>query len=213
MEPNQITEDRLVSDQTLNETDFLNMLETGEAPPVNTDPIKKENSFSFNDEPPAEGPTTNDQRQTNNINASELVSGELAAELLDKIGAVIAVYGARYFLEIEVNKSAFKLNASEKNTLAPILEKCMQGLNISLENPYYALLISLSFIYGSKALEVANNPDLAKPIKKAAEKVKKVANVVNRPPANDEIQVKFATPNYTGTRKAGETRGRKPKYA
>jgi hypothetical protein len=82
-----------------------------------------------------------------------------------------------------------------------------------LENPYYALLISLSFIYGSKALEVANNPDLAKPIKKAAEKVKKVANVVNRPPANDEINVKFATPNYTGTRKAGETRGRKPKYA
>ena len=93
------------------------------------------------------------------VNVKEIVSGELAIELLDKLLPVLLSMGSERFLNMSVPKKAFQLNASEKNTLAPLMDKCLSQLNINFENPFIALALSAGFIYGSKFIEVSNNPE------------------------------------------------------
>ncbi len=148
--------------------------------------------------------------QNTNVNAREIISGELATDLMDKILPVIVSIVARKFMDIEVPKKQFTLTASEKSTIAPIMDKCLATLNISFENPFYALLASLAFIYGSKVIDVANNPEFAQ----ATKKVTKVSKETHRP--QDPQPAGFGAGNVGSrgqqlTRKAGETRGRKPK--
>jgi hypothetical protein len=179
---------------TISETQLFNELESGKSEQKtaynpNPAPEAKENNIfdNLNDtQPPPPGAT--------NLNANEIISGELAAELLSKIMPVLLSLGIDRFMGIKAPKKSFEMNAAEKNTIAPIIDNCLAKMNISFENPFIALGLSLSFIYGSKIIEVSNNPDLVKTVKKSAEKVQ---NAVN--------------PAGKGTRKPGETRGRKPK--
>jgi hypothetical protein len=170
-------------------------------PRVNPAPEQKQtqNPFSSQGPPQIDGENMGDFGKTN-VKASEIVSGELGVDILDKIFQVILVVGSRQLLGKEVPKKQFALNASEKNILAPILEKCMNQLNINFDNPFVALAVSAGFIYGSKMIEVANDetiPNAVKKVKQAAEK------------AHPNPQQ--STGGYISTRKVGETRGRKKK--
>jgi len=186
---------------TTGEQEFLNILE-GADPVSSTEPQLKEQSTPRpnldNFEPGPQPPPPNPFANGTNVKAGDLISGELAAEMLDKVGSVLAIYGAKQFLGLQINRNAFKLSASEKNTLAPILDKCLASLDVSFENPWIALVMSVSVIYGTKFLEVTNNPEMAQPLKKAAKVATKQAAAVH-------------SENFVSTRKPGETRGRKPK--
>ena len=73
-----------------------------------------------------------------------------------------------------------------------------------------ALALSMGFFYGSKFIDIANNPDL----QKATEKVKKeakTASIVMTAPAEAGKGPQIGTRGQVLTRKPGETRGRKPK--
>jgi hypothetical protein len=193
---------------TVKEGDFFNTLD-GVAS-SNSAPQFKENTdfqpLQPGDLPPATG--QGPQNPNTDLNIQSIVSGELAVNLMNSFIPVIAVYGAREFMQLDVNKKAFQLTAAEKNTLAPILDKCLAQLNVSFENPWNALIISMATIYGAKFFEVVNDPDMAQPIKKAAAKVaSKTAAAVSQ----NNGPVTFATPGYVGQRKPGETRGRRPK--
>ena len=137
------------------------------------------------------------------VNVKEIVSGELAIELLDKLLPVLLSMGSERFLNMSVPKKAFQLNASEKNTLAPLMDKCLSQLNINFENPFIALALSAGFIYGSKFIEVSNNPEYKREVKKAQEKVQRTAAAVHTPGLGSD--------GRPLTRKPGETRGRRPK--
>ena len=187
--------------ETISEKDLFETLNTGKdaqqksASNSNPAPEAKENNF-FEGTDTAENFNTGGPENTN-IKADEIISGELATELLNRILPVLLSLGVERFLNIKAPKKSFELTAGEKNTIAPILDKCLSKLNISFENPFIALGLSLSFVYGSKIIDVANNPELAKNVKQSAQKVNNAAN-----PA----------PVGKGyTRKPGETRGRKPK--
>lgn len=200
--PNEFLEDI-----TVRETEFFNTLD-GVASETTAPQFKAQASPEI--ETPIQGipsPQIGTQGQTD-LNIQSIVSGELAVNLMNSFIPVIAVYGARQFLDLDVNKKAFQLTAAEKSTLAPILDKCLAQLNVSFENPWNALIISMATIYGSKFFEAINDPEISQPIKKAAAKVKeKTAAAVSQ----DQGPVTFATPNYKSQRKQGETRGRKPK--
>ena len=183
---------------TISEKELFETLESGQdaqqkpKQAQNPAPENKENNF-FNDQqgpPPPNG---------TNLNASQIVSGELAVELLNRILPVLLAIGVERFLGIKAPKKNFELTAAEKSTISPILDKCLSELNVNFENPFVALALSFGFIYGSKVINVANDPDLEKAIAKPKQNVSKAASAAN--PA----------PTGKSTRKAGETRGRKPK--
>lgn len=144
-------------------------------------------------------PQTPPQPGATNLNASEIVSGELATELLNRILPVLLSMGVEKFLGVKAPKKHFELTAAEKNTISPILDQCLAKMNISFENPFIALGLSLSFVYGSKIIDVANNPELAQTAKKSAQKVQ------------TQVNKEFNPAGKGSTRKPGETRGRKPK--
>lgn len=195
--------------ETLDDSTFLREMGNEEqaaasqqqAQQVRTNPapeIKPESFFEPQPQPGLDSPTG---QGSTNVKASEIVSGELAIDILDKFIPVIMVMGAAKILGKEVPKKQFSLSASEKSILAPILTKCMDRLNINFENPFMALAVSAGFIYGSKLIEVANDETL-----KAVEKVKTTASQAHPDPQRN------AGPRLS-TRKPGETRGRKPKTA
>jgi hypothetical protein len=189
--------------ETVSENDFFQTLNSGQdaqqkaQAPENPAPKVKEDNF-FNQNQPFDMPGEGQEPGKTNVKADEIISGELATELLNKILPVLLSLGVERFLNIKAPKKNFELTASEKSTISPILEKCLSNLNISFENPFIALGLSLSFVYGSKIIDVANNPDLAKTVKQSAAKVTNASN-----PA--------PTSKAGTTRKPGETRGRKPK--
>ena len=197
--------------EEITDKEFLKTI-SGEETPFLGNPqteAKTSNEFNFNSFengapiPNPEGPSTN-------VNVKEIVSGELATDLINRILPVVLALAARRFLDLDVSKKQFELNASEKNTIAPIMDKCLSTLNVSFENPFMALALSMGFIYGSKFIDIANNPDL----QKATEKVKKeakTASIVMAAPAEAGKGPQIGSRGQALTRKVGETRGRKPK--
>ena len=191
--------------EDITDRDFIARL-NGQESATNTQKtaIPADNPFTGPTEENAGGINPNGPDQTK-VNVRDIVSGELATDLMDKILPVILSLAANRFLDMDVPKKNFTLTASEKSTIAPILDKCLSTLNISFENPFIALAMSLSFIYGSKFIDVANNPEM----QKAVTKVKKqTANAHAPAPAATGPNV--GSRGQALTRKAGETRGRKP---
>ena len=81
-----------------------------------------------------------------------LVQAKVAVDLMDSlIPAVLVLLFAK--LEIQVKKTDFGLTAGEKNTLVPVVEACLNSINLDFSSPWTTLLISLVVIYGGKALE------------------------------------------------------------
>jgi hypothetical protein len=81
-----------------------------------------------------------------------LVQGKIAVDLMDSLIPALLVLLFKK-LEIDVKKTDFSLTAAEKNTLAPIVEACLNSINLDFSSPWTTLLISLTVIYGGKALE------------------------------------------------------------
>jgi hypothetical protein len=184
--------------EEITDKDFFNQLDGG--PPA----AKTEQKTAFKPEPPQTpteaGPLnpiagSGEGANNSNVNVKEIISGELATDLINRILPVILALNARKFMDLDVNKKQFELTAGEKSTIAPIMDKCLAQLNINFENPFIALGMSFAFIYGSKFIDVANNPEVqkvsAKVVKKAGE---------SHPAIKGQ-----------STRKEGETRGRKKK--
>jgi hypothetical protein len=86
------------------------------------------------------------------VSLGGLVQAKIAVDLMDSlVPAVLVLLFAK--LEVTVKKTDFQLTAGEKNTLAPIVEACLNSINLDFSSPWTTLLISLVVIYGGKAIE------------------------------------------------------------
>ena len=105
-----------------------------------------------------------------------LVQGKVMVELIDALIPAVIVLLFRK-MKIDAKKTQMQLTQGEKNTLAPIVEACLNSINLDFSNPWTTLSISMLIIYGGKALEVGGTQWLDK---KADEKKedKKPAPVV-----------------------------------
>jgi hypothetical protein len=100
--------------------------------------------------PGAPGSGINPPGQT--VQLGGLVQAKVVVEVFDALIPAVLVL-AFLKLEIDVKKTDFQLTAAEKNTLAPILEACLNSVNLDFSNPWTALAITMIAIYGGKALE------------------------------------------------------------
>lgn len=112
-------------------------------------------------EPEDKGQTFDDfeqqQQQPDNaatrVNLS-FIDAQTAINITDSVLPNIISYAIALIASKKVKPNNFSLTAQEKKTLEPIVKGCLEKANFSSENPFKALFITLTLIYGSKILQI-----------------------------------------------------------
>lgn len=118
---------------------------------------------------PLDGKTT---QVSNSVAVGELINGKFLTDIMDALLPALLVVLA-YAIGMQIKKSELQLTEKEKNTLAPLVQKCVDTLMINFNNPWTALGVSMLVLYGAKFAEkggVAWVDKLAEKIKPPAEK-------------------------------------------
>src|SRR5581483_25825 len=86
------------------------------------------------------------------VNLGGIVAGEWAVNIIDAMFPA-ALVALMYSFGIKMRKTEMQLTAGEKNTLAPIMQKCLDSILVNFNNPWNALAITMGAIYGGKVME------------------------------------------------------------
>lgn len=86
------------------------------------------------------------------VSLGGLVQGEWAVNIMDALLPAAFVAGL-YALGMKVRKSELQLTQGEKQTIAPIMQKCLDQILINFNNPWNALAVTVGAIYGGKLME------------------------------------------------------------
>lgn len=129
---------------------------------------------------PLGGPSTGPQPITDitgktKVKIGSLFEGKFAVDMMDALLPALLVVLFKK-MDIQVRKTELQLTESEKRTLAPVVQDCLNTLDLDFSNPWVALAFTAGIIYGSKVIEKAGvgwlDKMATKPIK---EKVKEHA--------------------------------------
>jgi hypothetical protein len=148
-----------------NETEIKNEFKGAEHKTVFDEP---QNPIENEIETKARFETNNNGSETP-LNLANFLTPELTISLIDNI-LPLAVTIVTGFIGYRIKRNDLKLTAGEKNTIEPIVEQCLQQMNLVINNPFVALGLSLSIIYGTKTIDIIQNGNFEKksvnPIKK-----------------------------------------------
>jgi hypothetical protein len=86
------------------------------------------------------------------VSLGGMVQGEWAVNIMDALLPAAMVAGF-YALGMKLRKSELQLTQSEKNTIAPIMQKCLDSILLNFNNPWNALAVTIGAIYGGKLVE------------------------------------------------------------
>lgn len=87
------------------------------------------------------------------VSVGQLIQGKVAIDMMDAVIPSLFVL-VFYRFGIDTKKTSYQLTQGEKNTLVPMVEACLQTINLNFESPWTTLSLTLLFIYGGKAIEV-----------------------------------------------------------
>jgi len=104
--------------------------------------------------PPESGTLTPGEGQPAGVSVGSLIDGKTATELMDSVLPAVLVF-ALHKAGLQLRKTELQLTEKEKNTLAPLMQKCMDALMMNFESPFVALGVSMVVIYGGKVMEKA----------------------------------------------------------
>jgi hypothetical protein len=80
----------------------------------------------------------------------------MAVGFIDIIVPVVFVLAFKKLHNKTISKKQIQLTSSEKETIKPVLQNYLDSVNVSIENPLNALIITVGFIYGMKYVEIQN---------------------------------------------------------
>lgn len=86
------------------------------------------------------------------VSLGGMVQGEWAVNIMDALLPAAMVAGF-YAMGMKLRKSELQLTASEKATISPIMQKCLDSILLNFNNPWNALAITVGAIYGGKLME------------------------------------------------------------
>jgi len=110
-------------------------------------------------------PQQQPQTQAQRMNAGSLITGDMAVGFLDMALPVLFVLLIEKFNGKKVNKRLLQATSDEKKTIAPVLQNYLNSINFNVDSPLNALLLTVAFIYGTKAVEVLNMPEAVQGVK------------------------------------------------
>lgn len=92
------------------------------------------------------------QPQNNNVSIGQMLEAKLAIELMDALlpGLFVAIFHA---IEIKLRKTELQLTQKEKDTITPIMQKCLDTIMLNFSSPWTTLAVTCAIIYGSKLTE------------------------------------------------------------
>jgi hypothetical protein len=156
--PNELLQDITINDLNSTITTNANENESKEIEFLfNDNNINKDNNNNNNDVAP-----------NNNLNASQLISGENAGAMLNLIMPFILVLTLDKLIGKKCNTENFTLNGEEIKTIAPAIDKVLQTLNVNVTNPYSNLALVLGAVYlpkiASTFFEGVDTPQLNKAV-------------------------------------------------
>jgi hypothetical protein len=86
------------------------------------------------------------------VNLGGIVQGEWAVNIMDAVLPALMV-AAFYYFGVKIRKSELQLTEKEKQTIAPVMQKCLDSVLLNFNNPWSALAWTLGGIYGGKLME------------------------------------------------------------
>lgn len=86
------------------------------------------------------------------VSLGGMVQGEWAVNIMDALLPAAMVAGF-YAMGLKLRKSELQLTEKEKQTIAPIMQKCLDSVLLNFNNPWNALAITVIAIYGGKLME------------------------------------------------------------
>ena len=105
------------------------------------------------------------QQSKYDMNIGQMFDKRLAVDLLDTAGTTMLSIGANKIGGYNIKPSELKATAAEKAMLEPVMERVLQELTITTNNPFEALMIAAGTIYGSKLIYLLSTSE-KKPKKK-----------------------------------------------
>lgn len=96
---------------------------------------------------------TETQAEKSTVNLSFIDAGT-AINIIDSVLPNIICYAITLFFAKKVKPNNFSLTAQEKRTLEPLVKGCLEKMNFSTSDPFKALFITTTLIYGAKILQV-----------------------------------------------------------
>lgn len=123
--------------------------------------------FAGDEEEETKEPTQTEQTPIRGkIVLGKLISGKATVNLVNIFIPSFIVFSL-HKLGYDGNKGQFKLTGEEKEILNPVVQDCLNYIEINFDNPFYALAFVATMIYGAKIMDVV--PELKK-YKEDAEK-------------------------------------------
>ena len=110
-------------------------------------------------EQPTEEITTDPTKPKGKIVLGKLISGKSAVTLVNIFIPSFIVFAMNKF-GYSASKGQLKLTNEEKEILNPVVQDCLDYVEINFDNPFYALGFVAAMIYGSKIFDIV--PDLKK---------------------------------------------------
>lgn len=90
----------------------------------------------------------------NNLKLGNLINAEMFVGLMDTIAPALLIAIIQKLTTAKIAKSTIQLTAKERDIITPLMDKVLMQMNIKIDSPLNALLISLAAIYGTKLMEV-----------------------------------------------------------
>lgn len=91
------------------------------------------------------------------VKVSSLVTGEKAVRIVDFVFPALFILILKNITGREVEKSRLQATKDERELLAPVVHDYLESISLEL-TPLNALLICLGVVYGTKTIEIMNEP-------------------------------------------------------
>lgn len=146
------------------------------------------NNFSVDEETEDKQENTEDGKTElkGKVSLGKVLSGKSAVNLVNIFLPSFIVLALNKF-GYSSNKGQFKLTNEEKETLTPVVQDCLNNIQVDFENPWYTLMFVASMIYGAKIMDAL--PDIKK-----VQELPESAQVVNNNGKIVPISNEYTTP-------------------
>lgn len=158
-----MSEENLIDMGEISERDFYEKINESSNPLEEfgqENPQPNEQEFAYENPQPNTGNFSSNQQPNfgaNNIGqkvaANNIISSDIAFSLVDNVLPLALIY-ILSMVDRKARKSELQASKAESETIKVVLDNCLKNMNVNFDNPFIALGVVLTGVYGSKAVEI-----------------------------------------------------------
>ncbi len=145
---------------TISENDFLNEVGNSQKPAAEIkvsqasgEPVNKYTPEEVSNMLKNAGVQQPGQNTGPKVNVGSILNAAFVVKLFDIMIPLLFLF-LLGLLGMKAKKKELQMNASERETMEPVVQLCLDDINLNMNNPWVALLATTFIIYGSKIGEI-----------------------------------------------------------